>query len=675
MQIKTDFPFAVREIENLWIPLADGTRLAARVWLPEACLSDAGAPLQVPAILEYLPYRKRDGTTVRDELTHPYTAGHGYACVRVDMRGNGESEGLMHDEYLPQEQADCLEVIDWLTQQPWCSGKVGMMGISWGGFNSLQVAALKPKALKAIITLCSTDDRYADDIHYKGGSLLMENQSWAATMLSFSSAIADPALVGEAWLPIWKQRLENMPLLAETWLQHQTRDAYWQHASICEDYSAIEAATYCIAGWADSYINTIPRMMEKLSCPKKALIGPWMHKYPHFAKPEPAIGFLQEALRWWDYWLKDIDTGIMDEPECTFYLQDGLPPKPFHPVRPGVWVQTSGWPDEAKVSRQRWYLTRSGLQPQAEALAEVRSVCSPLHTGLHHGEYIPLWFGPDFSTDQRRDDANSLCFDSAPVSETLQILGDARLKLKVSVDQPCGQICVRLNDVAPDGKVSMITYGVLNLALRNDPAVLETPVPGETMDAEVVLDHIGYRLPVGHRLRVAIASASFPLLWPSPQLTTLSLRAALQELDLPVYIGEPIDNPFAAPEAATPCDLTMLEPAGNRRTLSEDVATGTVTVHIDDNFGLTRFNDHGLWVRQRAIKDYSVQPYDPGSTRAEFNWLYEAGRDDWSVQVQSWMQVSCDSEQFHIEATQVASHNGEVVSNKTWSTSVPRLAV
>jgi predicted acyl esterase len=139
MEIVTEFAYKVREIEHCLIPLKDGTQLAARIWLPEV------AGLQTfPAILEYLPYRKRDGTAVRDALTHPWMAGQGYVCVRVDMRGNGESQGLMADEYLLQEQDDALEVIDWLCQQPWCDGKVGMMGISWGGFNGLQVAGRQP---------------------------------------------------------------------------------------------------------------------------------------------------------------------------------------------------------------------------------------------------------------------------------------------------------------------------------------------------------------------------------------------------------------------------------------------------------------------------------------------------------------------------------------------------
>ena len=219
-------PRAVREIENLWIPLSDGTRLAARLWLPE----DAErAP--VPALLEYLPYRKRDGTAERDALTHPYLAGHGYAAVRVDIRGSGESDGLLSDEYSLQEQDDALEVIAWLAAQPWCSGTVGMFGISWGGFNALQVAARRPPALKAIVTLCSTDDRYRDEVHYMGGAKLDAGFGWAGFFFADMCHPPDPALVGERWRAMWLTRLQNLPLLLERWLTHQHRDAYWRHGS------------------------------------------------------------------------------------------------------------------------------------------------------------------------------------------------------------------------------------------------------------------------------------------------------------------------------------------------------------------------------------------------------------------------------------------------------------
>ena len=284
-------PRRVREIEHRVIRLADGCGLAARMWLPADAEDDP-----VPAILEYLPYRKRDGTAARDEVVHPYLAGHGYACVRVDIRGNGESEGLMEDEYSEQELADGKEVIEWIAEQPWCTGKVGMMGISWGGFNSLQIAALKPKALKAIVTVCSTDDRYTDDIHYMGGCLLNDNLTWSSQMLGYSSRPPDPALVGERWKEMWVERLEAMPLLAANWLKHQRRDAFWEHGSVCENYRAITAAVLAVGGWADAYSNAVPRLLDGLRSPALGLVGPWVHKYPHIGYPGPAIGFLQEML-------------------------------------------------------------------------------------------------------------------------------------------------------------------------------------------------------------------------------------------------------------------------------------------------------------------------------------------------------------------------------------------
>ena len=231
-----NFPRKMKEVENFWIAMSDGVKLAARMWMPADAEKNP-----VPALLEYLPYRKRDGTIVRDALTHPYFAGHGYAAIRVDMRGNGDSDGLMQDEYAKQEQDDALEVIAWIARQKWCTGKVGMFGISWGGFNALQVAARKPPALKAIVTLCSTDDRYEDDIHYKGGSLLNENLGWAATMLAYSSRPPDPKIVGNQWRKMWMERLKNEPFLLIPWLKHPHRDAYWKHGSVCEDFGAIEA--------------------------------------------------------------------------------------------------------------------------------------------------------------------------------------------------------------------------------------------------------------------------------------------------------------------------------------------------------------------------------------------------------------------------------------------------
>ena len=332
------------------IELKDGTRLLARVWRPSN--SDVQP---VPAILEYLPYRRRDGTCERDALTHPYFAARGYAGVRVDMRGSGDSDGVLLGEYLAQELDDAVEVIAWIAAQTWCSGAVGMMGISWGGFNSLQVAARQPPALKAIISLCSTDDRYADDIHFMGGALLNDNMGWASQMLAISCSPPDPAIVGESWRDIWLRRLDEQGLWIIDWLSHQRRDDFYRHASVCEDFGAIMCPVYAVGGWVDGYSNAIFRLLRNLKVPAKGLVGPWAHKYPHFAKPGPQIGFLQEALRWWDHWLKGRDTGIMDEPILRAWINDAAEPLAHVDCQDGRWITEPTWPSN-NVKMRRWAL-------------------------------------------------------------------------------------------------------------------------------------------------------------------------------------------------------------------------------------------------------------------------------------------------------------------------------
>jgi hypothetical protein len=259
MEIVEAFQHRVRTLENLWIPLPDGMRLAARAWIPE----DAERR-PVPAVLEYIPYRKEDVTRQRDEAVHPFLAGHGYACLRVDLRGSGNSDGLLTDEYLAQELDDGEAVLAWIAEQSWCNGSVGMLGISWGGFNGLQLATRQPPALKAIVTVSSTDDRYTDDVHYMGGCLLAENFAWAATMYAHTSLPPHPAVVGERWRQMWHDRMEGSGFWLSEWLAHQHRDDYWRHGSVNEDYDAIAIPVMAVSGWADGYSNSVFRLMANL---------------------------------------------------------------------------------------------------------------------------------------------------------------------------------------------------------------------------------------------------------------------------------------------------------------------------------------------------------------------------------------------------------------------------
>jgi hypothetical protein len=639
MKTITKFPRKVVEHPDMGIVMPDGCRLSARVWMPEDAEADP-----VPVILEHLPYRKRDGTVARDSLTHPWFAGHGYACIRVDMRGNGDSEGLMEDEYTQRELEDACAVIAWAAAQPWCNGNVGMMGISWGGFNSLQVAAMQPPALKAIVTLCSTDDRYADDIHYKGGLLLNENLGWGATMLSYSSRPPDPALVGDKWREMWLERLRNEPFLPALWLRHQTRDDYWKHGSVCEDFSNIKAATLAIGGWHDAYKNAVSRLVSGIDAPAKGIVGPWIHKYPHFAVPKPAIGFLQEAKRWWDRWLKDIDTGVENDPDMRLYLMDSVPPADWYEERPGRWIAEPVWPS-ASIERRTLDLG-SDLRGTGDAARLPVVVSSPQDTGLAGGEYCAIWLGPELPGDQSEDDAKSVCFDMA-VTQDLDIVGAPVVQLSLSADRPAAMVAVRLCDVHPDGRSSRITYGVLNLTHRAGHENPEPLEPDQPVEVTLQLDDIAYRLPAGHKLRIAVSSSCWPLVWASPNAVALTLHGGT--LDLPVrQVAGGDEAKFEEPEGAAPWQREVVRPSANSRSMEKDGKTGTVSLVIEDDFGEARDLDHGLSTGTVARERWTIHPGDPLAARGETHWTQTLSRGDWSVRTETFAAMQSDATHFRL---------------------------
>ena len=650
------------ETPDLGITMPDGTRLSARTWIP-----DDAADAPVPAILEFLPYRKRDGTTARGCLTHPYFAKRGYACIRVDMRGNGDSEGVMEDEYSPQELADAVETVNWLAAQPWCNGNVGMMGISWGGFNSLQVAALRPEPLKAIITLCSTVDRYADDIHYKGGCLLNENLGWSGTMWSYSSKAPDPMLRPDDWRDIWLQRLENEPFLAAHWLDHQRRDAYWEHGSVCENYSKITAATLAIGGWGDAYKNAPPALIENLKAPAKAIIGPWVHKYPHFAIPEPRIGFLQEALRWWNHWLKGEDTGVENDPLYRPYLMDSVPPKSWYTERAGSWLAINEKP--SALPREVWHLCEHGLQDKPAKINA--TINSPQTCGAHSGEYCAIWLGPELPDDQRSDDAMSAVFKSEALTRRRDIVGAPSIKLTLSCDKAQGQIAVRLLDIQPNGASSRITYGVLNLSHHQSHADPKPLQPDVAFDITLDLDHIAYRLPAGHRLGVAISSAYWPLIWPSPEEATLTLLQG--SISVPMRpSGDADEWTFEQPEAEAPWQVETIREGFNSRKTVTDWTTGVVTLEIVDDFGKVKDSDHGLINGSVAREWWSIHPDDRLSARGKTHWTDELERDGIALRTEAMSEMHSDTTHFHLSATLLAYENDVLVFEKSEARSIAR---
>ena len=638
MRVVHDFPHSVREVPHCEIPLPDGTRLAARMWLPD----DAQLG-PVPVILEYLPYRKGDGTAIDDPTRHRYFAGHGFASVRVDMRGSGDSDGLLEDEYTDTELNDAVAVIDWLTDQPWCNGRVGMIGISWGGFNSLQVAALAPPSLRAVISVCGTDDRYADDVHYMGGAVLGRDMlGWAMTMLALNVRPPDPQTIGERWRELWQLRLDKTPAFIDTWLAHPQRDAYWRHGSVNENYAAIRCPVLVVGGWGDGYTNAVLRLLNGLEAPCRGIIGPWAHQYPHVGRPGPAIGFLQEAVRWWDHWLNGRDRGVMREPKLKVWLQQHTPSQPK--MWPGQWRGTDL--DPAEFERRSLYPVDGTLRTTPGTRAAVK-----LPHDLAHGGAAGRWcaFGPsELAPDQRPDDAVSRVFDSAPLDVDLVLLGNPELVVDLEAAHPGAQVIARLCEVAPDGTSLLLSWGVTTLE------------PNDLTHATVRLNVLGHCARAGHRLRLALASSYWPVVWPATHIPAPHLVCGNSRLVLPVWSDPGIAVLFDEPECAEAAPFTVL------RKGSLTAIEGGAGWRADQ--GRIR-HSNGMEVDTVFIDELALLDGVPSARCVR---QFEMARGDWQTRIEVDGTMTGDRDGFEVAVALHASMNGQPCSQRTWRFRFPR---
>jgi putative CocE/NonD family hydrolase len=662
---------SIRHIETVWIPLADGTKLAARLWLPEDAEEHP-----VPAILEYIPYRRRDSTRDGNDRMHPYFAARGYACLRVDIRGSGDSDGVILDEYLKQEQDDAVEVIAWIAAQSWNNGNVGMMGISWGGFNSLQVAARRPPALRAIITVCSTDDRYADDMHYMGGCPLTGTLEWGASFFSRMARAPDPLIVGERWRSMWLERLEAVTPAFGTWLRHQRRDDYWRHGSVCENMALITCAVLAVGGWADGYSNAVFRLLRDLKSPRLGIVGPWGHKYPHEGIPGPAIGFLTEALRWWDHWLKGADTGIMAEPMLRAYVQDSIAPAGHYDVRPGRWVAEPVWPS-TEIGNRIYHLNRGVLGSDSAGPLSL-TLSSPQTIGVTGGSWCAYGTGrvaPELPLDQRADDAYSLIFDLPPLKEPLEILGAPVIALEFESDQHVAQVAIRLSDVSPDDRVTRVTYGVLNLTHREGHATPEPLEPGQRYRAEIKLNDVGHRYLAGHRLRVAVSTGYWPVIWPAPRPVRLTIIAGRSTISLPVRLprAEDAGVRFSPPEGTRSAPRKLITSGIVRRMISYDATTGEELVDVLMDDGRSIIESIGVETGYQYTLQYRVHPDDPTTARVESDHdILHRHAQDWDTRIRTHCAVACTETEFIVEADLDAFEGDRRLFSRSWTQRIPR---
>ena len=663
--------YGVQHIKHLRIPMADGVHLSADLFMPQG-----EGPF--PAVLEYLPYRKDDHTAARWNA-HFYFAERGFVGVCVDMRGTGASAGISDNEYLPQEQADACAVIDWLSRQPWCNGNVGMFGTSYGGFNAIQTAMHNPPALKAIIPHAATDDRYNDDVHYSGGCYMAMDQAlYPAWMVALNALPPLPEYAGGEWATAWRSRLEETPPWLFAWLHHQTDDSYWQQGSLKTDYSSIKCPVLHLGGWADGYTNPVFRMAEKLTAPNRAIVGPWQHSRPNVAYPGPNIDHLHEMTRWWAQWLRGEETGIMAEDQLALYIQQGAAPHPFLPHMPGHWRYEAQWPPVRQQPRPLYLAAQQGLTNQVESGDGEDRYRYRATVGVTAGFWWPAAPPYGLARDQGADEVRSLCYTSPVLDEAVEILGHPQAVLYVSSTARVAFFSVKISDIAPDGSSTLVTRAILN-ATHRAPGELahrqpEPLTPGEIYELTINLKVISWIFQPGHRIRVAIANADFPTIWPSPEPAVSTIyrgSAHPSRIILPIVEGaEAASAPeFLAPPTLAPTTEQADQPP--QWVVHEDVYNERVTVETNTHHRLRPLRET-LWTED--VGHASVTASDARPDLASVKGVHRISMiwPESRIDVTGRTLLRSNATHFHADVTLNVTVDGEPFFQKQWLESVER---
>lgn len=658
------YEMARREV---FIPMPDGVRLAADLFVPGGGKDGE----RFPVLLEYLPYRK-DESRGRNHPLYSYFVRRGYVVARVDIRGTGNSEGrLIEYEYTDREQVDGEAVIDWLSKQPFSNGNVGMFGISWGGFNAIHMAMRNPPALKAIIAVEATDDLYQDDVHYMDG--IMHVDSWEMGQDLQNARPGAPGFVIDE--EYFRNRFDTQPWMM-TYKRQQRDGPFWDRTALKTRYDSIRVPTFVIGGWYDGYRDSVPRMLEHLKAPIKALVGPWSHFYPHTAYPKPQIEWRREAVRWFDHWLKGHDTGILDEPRFAVFIRRWHPPGPVLDEAPGEWRFEDGWP----IARIR----DRALHPQPN-----HTLADPVPEGVTHQlRYVPtagieaggpvMWWG-DVAPDQGPTDAFSLVYDTEPLRDEVEILGLPRAILNVSASAPRANWMVRLSDVAPDGTVTQVTGAGFNGTHRDSAKQPKGLQPGRVFPLDVEMHFTSWVFPKGHRIRLAVNNAQWPMLWPTPYPMTTSLVLGGES---PTRVLLPV-VPYAArprPKFLPPEESETLP---GFRTLDEGTTSGygevgiierntrrRATKVIATDTGGTRYP----WGTERYTETITHEARDdhPEATSLRGEHTLSVELVDRTLTWKSELWFRSDLENFYYTYTRRLLRNGELLREKTWNDTIPR---
>ena len=654
-------------MKETWIPMPDGVRLAADLFMP----SGGGSSERFPVLLEYLPYRKTEARG-RNHPLYSYFVKRGYVVARVDIRGTGNSEGkLIPYEYSDQENEDGEVVIDWLSKQTWSTGKIGMFGISWGGFNSIHMAMRNPPALKAIIAIDATDDLYQDDVHFIDGILHLD--SWEMSQdLDNARPGAPDYVINEEY---FRNRFDTQPWMM-TYKRQQRDSPFWDRTTLKARYESIRVPTFVIGGWYDGYRDSVPRMLQHLKAPIKALIGPWSHAFPHDAYPKPEIEWRHEAVRWYDHWLKGKDTGILKEPRFAVFIREWHAPGPTLEEAPGKWRWEDGWPIQ-RIHQQTLYPQPNHTLLESTPQAVTHKLLNVPTTGIEASGPV-MWWG-DVAPDQRPTDAYSLVYDTEPLKEDLEILGLPEVHMMVSADAPHANWFVRLSDVAQDGTVTQVAGAGFNGTHRDSAKNPKSLEPGKVFPLSIEMHFTSWVFPKGHRIRLSVNNSQWPMFWPFPYPVTTSLYIggeSATKLLLPVVPFEkrpvpkflPAEKEKDLPEFVT-LDAGNISGYGEIGTIERDTARRSTKVRAT-NTGGTRYP----WGTERYTETILHETSDDHPEETQL-----LGKHNISVELKdrvlTWeaeLSFRSDRKNFYYSYKRKLLQDGKLVREKKWQDTIPR---
>jgi uncharacterized protein len=645
------------KIERGWLQMSDGVKLSVTYFKP------AIEGEKYPVLLELLPYRKDDMFYLRDYPLGAYFASHGYVVARVDVRGTGSSEGVLPTrEYSDREIDDAVELVEQLSKKPWSNGRVGMYGISWSGFNAIHTAMRKPPALKAILAVDASDDLFHDDVHFLDGIYHMDRYELE---IDNDNGLPD-SLEYRLDEEYFRNRFDREPWLF-TYLRNQRDGEFWRKASV-RFQEPLEVPTYLIGGLLDFYRDSVPRMLETTKAPVIAEVGPWNHAWPDNGEPGPNYEWRRRALRWWDHWLKERDTGILEEPAFTVFVRDSHLPDSQLKTTPGEWKYQT-WPD-LKAEKRRFFPRKDGSLGE---IPEASHMELPYRPGA--GTAAGQWWGEPMP-DMAADDAQSLVFDSVPLTETVEIVGFPHVNWRASVDAPLAHWVARLEDVAPDGQVTLVTGAGLNGSQRHSLLEPRSLAPGERHDYSFDLHFTTWRFPPGHRIRLALSNAQFPMLWPTPhRMTCVTHLGENTSLTLPVSaLGE-------RPEVTT---LPPVEPRIARPD-AEDLPAEGWPKRLETWYDAEQSMTYWTWEGQSRFRigerqyttdlstTYKVPDQHPELAGFEGKGVHHIVlENDRVLDYSTWMEVRSDAKFFYVRTRRELAENGKQVRSKQWKESILR---